>query len=254
MRDLLRYRDLIAALVARDLKVRYRRSAIGFLWTMLYPLLMMVVLTVVFSAIFRMDVANYPVYVLAGIVFWNFFSQSIVAAMNSLRGNATLLTKLPVPKAVFPVATILSGLLNLVFALVPLLVIVVATAHPITPALAFLPVSIFIAGLFTLGAGLLLSPAAAFFSDTVELVTLLLTLLMYLTPVIYPLAIVPPHLLWIVEANPVRSILEVFRAPIYDGTLPSLTHLGVATGIAVVAFAVGAFVFERTSRRLVLYL
>ena len=106
MREIFKYRDLIAALVARELKVRYRRSAIGFAWTMLQPLLTMLVLQVVFSSLFRFRLDdennNYPVYALAGILFWNFFSQSIVASMNSLRGNSPILRKLPVPREVFP--------------------------------------------------------------------------------------------------------------------------------------------------------
>src|SRR4029078_6397624 len=104
-----RYRDLVLALVARELKVRYRRSTIGFLWTMLQPLLMMLVFQVVFSHLFRFPIPAYPIYALAGILFWNFFSQSIVSSMNSLRGNAQLLQKLPVPHAVFPVAAVISG-------------------------------------------------------------------------------------------------------------------------------------------------
>src|SRR5215217_8179310 len=129
--DLYRYRDLVGALVSRDLKVRYRRSAIGFLWTMLQPLLMMLVLRTVFSTLFQAKSAevpqHYEIYALAGILFWNFFSQSIVASMNSLRGNAQLLQKLPVPKAVFPVATVISGVINLLFALVPLFLILLWT-------------------------------------------------------------------------------------------------------------------------------
>src|SRR5918993_281438 len=144
MLDIYRYRDLVRALVARELKVRYRRSAIGFLWTMLQPLLTMLVLQLVFSQIFavRLTYGNYPIFALAGILFWNFFSQSIVASMNSLRGNAQLLQKLPVPKAVFPLATVISGVVNLVFALVPLVAILLITGHPVRPALLFLPISI----------------------------------------------------------------------------------------------------------------
>ncbi|HEY7216031.1 MAG TPA: ABC transporter permease, partial [Thermoanaerobaculia bacterium] len=162
MFEIFRYRDLIATLVSRELKVRYRRSAIGFTWTMLQPLLMMLVLQIVFSSIFRfkLDFGNYPVFVMAGLLFWNFFSQSIVASMNSLKGNAQLLRKLPIPREVFPLATVISGVVNLCFALVPLLLILLVTHHPITPALLFLPISILLAGLFTLGAGLLLSPLA----------------------------------------------------------------------------------------------
>jgi ABC-2 type transport system permease protein len=256
--ELLRYRDLVGALVSRDLKVRYRRSAIGFLWTMLQPLLMMVVLRTVFSSLFQAKSAevpqNYAIYALAGILFWNFFSQSIVASMNSLRGNAQLLQKLPVPKAVFPLATVLSGLVNLLFALLPLFVLLIVTGHPLSPALLFLPISIFIAALFTLGAGLLLSPLAVFFSDVVELIGVLLMLLFYLTPVIYPKDIVPEKLRWVVRFNPIRSILEVFRDPIYQGEIPPLSHLSVAIGIALLALAIGAWVFRRSSDRIPFYI
>ena len=248
------FRDLVWALVARELKVRYRRSAIGFLWTMLQPLLTMLVLQVAFSALFRFDVPNYPVYVLAGVLLWNFISQSILAAMNSLRGNAQLLKKVPVPKEVFPIATVASGLVNLLFALAPLLLILVVTGHPLRPSLLFLPVAIVIATVFVLGAGLLLSPLAAFFQDVVEMVGVVMTMLMYLTPVFFPLAIVPERFRWIVRYNPLRVILDVFRVPIYEGRLPSPLTISVATGLAVVSFLVGRIVFRRSCDRTAFYL
>lgn len=257
MLEVFRYRDLVLALVARELKVRYRRSAIGFLWTMLQPLLMMMVLQVVFSSVFRMelDFGNYPVYALAGLLFWNFFSQSILASMNSLRGNAPLLRKLPIPKEVFPLATVISGVINLCLALVPLMLILIVTGHRLTPALFFLPVSILLAGLFTLGAGLLLSPLSVFFSDVVEMIGVALSILMYMTPVIYPMSILEnSKYLPLVRFNPVRSILEVFRDPIYQGEIPPMTHLAVCVGIAVGVFVIGAFVFRRSSDRIPFYI
>jgi ABC-type polysaccharide/polyol phosphate export permease len=253
MRDILRYRDLVLTLVARELKVRYRRSLIGFVWTMLQPLLMMLVFYMVFSKLFRFNLPNYPVYALAGILFWNFFSQSIVASMNSLRGNASLLQKLPVPKAVFPIATVISGVVNLLVALVPTLLIVIFLEHRLSAALLFLPVSILLAALFTLGAGLLLSPLAVFFSDVVELIGVLLTVLMYLTPIFYPMAILPDRVRWVVRFNPLRSILEVFRDPIHYGKIPPLEHLAVSGAIAALALALGAFAFRRSSDRIPFY-
>jgi ABC-2 type transport system permease protein len=256
MMQLYRYRDLIRALVARELKVRYRRSAIGFAWTMLQPLLMMLVLQVVFSEIFsfRLPYGNYVVFALAGLLFWNFFSQSIVASMNSLRSNAGLLKKLPIPKEVFPLATVISGVINLALALIPLLLILLITGHPLTPALLFLPVAILLAAAFTLGAGLLLSPLAVFFSDVVELIGVILSVLMYLTPVIYPMEILPEKYRWLVRFNPVRSILEVFRDPIYQGEVPPLSHLSVCAGIAAAALVFGAIAFRRSSDRIPFYI
>jgi ABC-type polysaccharide/polyol phosphate export permease len=141
--------------------------------------------------------------------------------MNSLRANAGLLKKLPVPHAVFPVATIAAGVVNLLLALLPLLGLLVVTGHPLTPALLFLPVSIAIATLFTLGAGLLLAPLAVFFYDVVEVIGVLMTLALYLTPIIYPLSILPPRFLAVIRYSPLRSILEIFRDPIYYGKDPA---------------------------------
>jgi ABC-2 type transport system permease protein/lipopolysaccharide transport system permease protein len=233
--------------------VRYRRSAIGFLWTMLQPLLTMTVLHVVFSTIFRFKIVNYPVYALSGILFWNFFHQSIVSSMNSLRGNAALLQKIALPQAVFPIATVASGIVNLSLALVPLLVILVLTGHQLSSAVLFLPVAILLAALFTLGAGLLLSPLAVFFSDIVEIVAVLMMMLMYMTPVFYPKEIIPESWLWLVRFNPVRSILEVFRDPIYLGKVPPLRHLAVAVAVTAIMLVVGAIAFRRSSDRIPFY-
>lgn len=255
MLRLYRYRDLLMTLVVRELTVRYKRSVIGFLWTMLQPMLTMVVLHFVFSSIFRFEVSNYPVYVLAGVLFWNFFSQSIISSMNSLRGNAGLLKKLPVPHAVFPVATVIAGVVNLLLAMVPLLVILFVTSHPhrLPPSLLFLPVAILIAGVFTLGAGLLLSPLAVFFYDVVEVVGVVMMLAMYATPIFYPLKIVPEQYRWVVRFNPVRSILEVFRDPIYFQKVPPLTHLSVAALVAAIALALGYWSFRRSADRIPFY-
>ncbi|MEL7061111.1 MAG: ABC transporter permease [Acidobacteriota bacterium] len=254
MRSVYQYRDLIWNLVMRDLKVRYRRSAIGFLWSMLQPLLTMVVLAIVFSSIFRFDILNYPVYALAGLLFWNFFQQSIVVSMNSLRTHAYILQKLPVPMAVFPIATVLSGLVHLLLAMVPMAAILIYTDHRIGTSLFFLPVSIFVVALFTLGMGLLLAPLAVFFNDVVELVTVILTLLFYMTPIIYPKDIVPDRFQAFVHYNPTRSILEIFRDPIYFAKIPPLTHLSLSLSVALIAFVIGAFAFRRSVDRIPFYL
>ena len=239
--ELVAHRDLLRELVVRALKVRYRRSAIGFL-------------NVVFSQVFRVEVSNYALYALAGIVFWQFFSQTVTSCLHSLKGNARLLTKLPIPKAVFPVATVLSGLLNLGFALVPLIGIAIMTGHAPTAVIAFLPVGILLIGLMTLGVGLLLAPLSVIFSDTVEVITIVLSLLLYMTPVFYPRAIVPEQLRWVVRLNPLAAALEVFRAPIADHALPAPVDLAVATAAALVLLAAGSWFFAVSSRRLALYL
>jgi ABC-2 type transport system permease protein len=247
-------RELVWCLVVRDLRVRYRRSTLGLVWSMLQPLLNMLVLTTVFSAAFGFRVENYAVYALSGVLFWNFFQQSVISSMNSLRRNENILKKLPVPTVVFPVATVLSGVVNLSLALIPLLALLLATGHALTPALLFLPGAVLVAAVFALGVGLLLSPLAIFFTDVVELVGVVLALVMYMTPVFYPASIVPEKLRWIVQLNPVNLLMEIFREPIYRGTVPSPLHLGLAAGVALVAIGVGSLVFRRSSHRIPFYL
>jgi ABC-2 type transport system permease protein len=252
--NLFAYRDLIRYLVGRDLKVRYRRSAIGLMWTMLQPLMMMIIFSVVFSTIFRSSIANYPVYALSGIMFWNFFSQSVISSMNSLRLNARILQKLPVPKAVFPIASVIGGVINLLLALVPLMGLVLLSGRVPTLAVLFVPVAILIAALFTLGAGLLLAPLAVFFTDVVELVGVLLMMLMYMTPVFYPLAIVPERYRWIMRINPIARVLDLFRTPIWDGSVPGARAIAIAAILALVLLAVGAAAFRRSSDRIPFYI
>ncbi len=254
MHDLYRYRDLIWMLVVRDLKVRYRRSVIGFVWTMLQPLLTMLVLHAVFSSIFRFDIKNFPVYALSGIMFWNFFSQSITVSMNSLKSHAYILQKVPVPLAIFPVTTVISGVINLHLTLVPMFAILIFTGHPIGSSLFFLPVAILVATLFTLGAGLLLSPLAVFFSDVVELVGVVLTMMYFLTPIFYPLSIVSDRSwFWVVRYNPIRSILEIFRDPIYLNKIPPLDHFSWALAVTCVVLILGTVVFHRSSAKIPFY-
>jgi ABC-type polysaccharide/polyol phosphate export permease len=254
MRALMGYRDLVLCLVERDLKVRYRRSALGMAWTLLQPLLTMLVLHLVFSSFFRFAVDNYPVYALSGLLFWNFVQQSIVSSMHSLRGHGEILRKVPVPSAVFPLATVLSGVVNLLLALPALLLILLVTGHPVKLALLFLPAAIVIAAVFTLGLGLLLSPLAVFFSDVIEMVGVVLSLVLYLTPVFYPQEIVPARLHLLMQLNPVRAVLALFRAPIYEGVLPAGPDLLTALLAATVSLGLGVLAFRRMADRIPFHL
>jgi ABC-type polysaccharide/polyol phosphate export permease len=254
LKRLYRFRALVWYLAQRDLKVRYRRSSIGLLWSMLQPLLMMIVFLAVFGAAFRVNLPGYPVYALSGVLLWNFFQQSVVSSMHTLRGNASILQKMPLPREVFPIAIVVSGLVNLAIALVPLMAILAATRHPIRPSILFLPVSAAIAAAFTLGLGLLLSPLAIFFTDVVEIVGVLLTVLLYLTPIFYPAAIVPARFRWMLRWNPVRLILDTFRQPIWAGVVPGAASVAAAAAVAAAVLAAGWAAFRRMSDRIPFYL
>lgn len=246
-RALIHYKELVIQSISRAIKTRYKRSALGVLWTMLNPLLMMVVLTVVFSQIFRFSVEHYPVYILCGIVIWNFFSGSTSGAMGEMLWSGELLTRIYVPKSIFTVSSIGTGLLNLMLSLIPLFLISIALGVPITPALLLTPLAVLIVTGFALGMGLLLSTITVFFADMLPVYEVILRIWFYATPIIYPLEIVPERLLWLIKLNPMYYMVELFRQPLLNGTVPELNYWLIAAGSALISLIVGSIVFTSKS-------
>lgn len=254
MREIARYRELISNLVSRDLKVRYKRSALGFLWTMLSPLLMMIVTTVVFSNLFRGAIQNFAVYFMSAFLLWTFFAQSTLAGMGVMMANASMLRRVYIPKSVFVVSAVISGLVNFGLALLVLVVIMAVLGHPLTSHIVWLPVSVLAAVLFTLGMSLLMAALGVFFADVGPMYQVLLTAWMYLTPIMYPLEIVPPNYLILIHANPMYYIVEVFRAALYYGVRPDPLYVLFSYVSAFVALGLGWWVFSRGMDRFVYYL
>ncbi|MCX7840612.1 MAG: ABC transporter permease [Anaerolineae bacterium] len=243
--ELLRYRDLLWSLVQRDLTVRYKRSVLGFLWTMLNPLLTMLVLTIVFSTFFRFEFQHFAVYLLSGLLLWNFFAQSTTQAIHNLLWAGSLVNKIYLPKPIFVVSALLVGLVNLVLALIPLALIMLISQHRFSPALLFLPIPIALVFLFALGVGLFVTTLAIFFVDVVDIYQVGLMILFYLSPIIYPLSILPERYLPLVQLNPMYYFLQLFRQPIYDGTIPEVGFVWRAALIALVALIVGWWFFTK---------
>jgi ABC-2 type transport system permease protein len=254
VRELLGFSEVLQELVKRDLKVRYKRSVLGIFWTMLNPLLMMVITSIVFSNLFRNTITNFPIYVLSGYLVWTFFSQSTVAASSSILDSSGLTRKVYVPPALFPLACVVSALVNLALAIVPLCLLMIVTGGAFTWALLVLPISALILSLFTFGLGLILSSSAVFFRDTVYTYQVLLVAWMYLTPLFYPEQIIPDQYKIIVYLNPVYHLVELFRAPIYSGVLPKLENVVAATLFALVLVVFGWWFFEATRKRFAAYL
>ncbi|WP_322799225.1 ABC transporter permease [Thermoflexus sp.] len=245
------YRDLIYQMVARDIKVRYKRSVLGVAWTMLNPLLMMIVLTLVFSHLFRFDLPNYPVYLLSGTLIWNFFAQTTTLGMQQLVWGGGLLHRIYVPRTVFAVSSLGTGLVNLALALIPLSGIMLLTGAPFRPALAFLPVAVLQAALFTLGVSLLLSSLAAVFPDTIEMYQVLLTAGYFLTPIFYPERILPESLAIWLKFNPIHHVVAAFRGPIYWGIVPSIESIVATSIMALLVLAVGWLVFTSRAEHII---
>jgi len=244
VRDLYHHGALLFELVHRDLTVRYKRSVLGFFWTMLHPLLLMLIFLLVFSTLFKGRAPHYETYFLSAYVAWNFFSQTTVNAMMSVGWNGPLMKRVRVPPSIFTLSIVVSGLANLGLSLVVLFTIMFAVHSPMHASLVFVPVSLLIVGIFTFGVSLALTAMSVLFPDVREMVQAGMPALMYLTPIVYPISIIPERLRWIIQLNPMVYIVEIVRDPIYYGIIPSTLTLSIAVSVAVAALALGWIVFR----------
>jgi len=245
--ELYRYRFLLWNLISRDLKVRYKRSVLGFLWAMINPLLTMAVLLVVFMRLFRFEIDHYPVYILAGLLLWNLFARGTSVAMRAVLDNSGVRRQIYVPASVFVAGAIGSALVNLLFALVPLLILAVAGGAPPRLSWLYLPVPILQTTLFAFGVGVILSALAVFFADMLDIYEVVLNAYFYLTPIIYPMSILPPLLVRLQLFNPANYFIDAFRMPLIDGVLPSLTSVLISTVAVLALTAAGWSLFTRLS-------
>lgn len=247
--ELVRYRFLLGNLIARDLKVRYKRSILGIAWAMLNPLLTMGVMALVFSKLFQRNVDNFPIYLLSGLLLWNLFSQGTTFAIASILGNRNYLVKVYVPSSAFVVSAVGGALINLLFSLGPLLVLTLLSGLP--PRLTWLAliVPIMQTAMFSLGIGLILAATVVFFVDIRDIHAVVLRAFFYLTPVIYPASILPPVVMRAERFNPMYYLLSSFRTMLLDGGLPGLGEMLLATLVGLGVMVIGWAVFTRLADR-----
>lgn len=247
-----KYRWLLYELVKKDLKVKYRRSILGYLWTLLNPLLMMAVMSVVFSYLFRFQIPNYPIYILTGQIMFNFFSEATNTSMISVINNGSLLRKVYVPKYIFPVSSVVSSFIHSLFSLSAIIIMLLVTKTPISFAILLAPLPLFYLLLFSTGIGLILSVLAVYFRDILHLYGVLLMIWMYLTPIFYPPSILPKNILFLLKFNPLYHFVSVFRDIVLYANVPTLRANLVCLGYGLISIAVGAFFFKKTQDKLVL--
>jgi ABC-type polysaccharide/polyol phosphate export permease len=247
-REILDSGHLLWSLVHRDLTVRYKRSVLGFFWTMLHPLMLTIILTIVFANLFRFSVPHYETYVLSGLLPWSFFSQTTVQAMAGVAWNGPLMKRVRVPKSIFSLATVLSGLVNLTLSYVPLVGIMLIRGVPVRPAVLFLPIAVALFAIFVYGISLAFTAVSIYFNDVREMYTVALTALLYLTPVIYPRNIIPARFALLIKLNPLTYYIEIVRTPIHDGVLPPMHEVAIAAFAAVASVVIGWTIFRRLAR------
>ena len=249
-----RYHFLIKQLVDRDFKTKYKRSVLGVFWSFLNPLLNMLVQYIVFSNLFRFDIPYFPVYLLCGNVIFNYFSESCGMALNSITGNASLITKVYMPKYIYPLTRILSSMINLLISLIPLAIVALIMGLWPTKAYILVIYPLICLAIFCLGLGMLLASAMVFFRDIQFLWGVLVTIWMYLTPIFYPVSILEEHLVWVVNVNPLYYYVTFVRSCLIDGISPEPIMYVKCALFALGTLIVGASVFKKTQDRFVLYL
>ena len=253
LRGIFQYRDLIYQLVRRDIVSRYKRSVLGIAWTLLQPLGMMIIITLVFSNMFQ-SVKGYPAYVLSGLIAWTFFAQTTSAIINQIVWGGALMRQIYMPRTSFAVSAIGTGLVNLVLSLIPLILIILFTGLPIRWSFLFLPVSILLLLAFSLGAGLIISTVAIHFPDVAEMYQIILTAWMYLTPIIYPEKIIPEkYQFWLFNLNPMYHIVKMFRTPLFEGGVPDTKTLIAAVVVSSLTLIIGWLFYSKRADEFAYY-
>lgn len=248
--EVVHYRELIRNLVARDLKVRYRSSILGFLWCLLNPLLMMAVFTFVFTVLMKSTIPKYPVFILIGILAWNFHATAVTGCIASVVSNSGLVMKVYFPREVLPISNVLSNAVNFALALIALFAMLFAYQVHVGWSLLFLPVILLVQVTFSIGLGLFLSSLTVFFRDVEIITEAVLTAWFFLTPIIYRMEdLFPLYSRIMYIANPMASIVSAYRDVLYSGGMPALDFFARTAATSLLVLAVGYIFFRRTAKR-----
>ena len=247
-----KFKPLIGELVARDVKIKYRRSVLGVLWTLLNPLCMMIILSVVFSNIFKFDVENYSLYILSGQVVFNFFSGATTDAMSAIISNGPLIKKVYVPKYLFVLSRIISSFINLLASFTALLLVMIATRAELHWKVVLVVIPLILLVVFSLGVGLVLAAITVKFRDVMHLYSVFTTALLYLTPVIYPMSILPKWLYKLVMLNPLTNMLMMFRDVMINNNIFDWKSLIIAIIETALMFLIGLYVFYKNQDEFIL--
>lgn len=251
VKDLKKYKFLINQLVARDFKTKYKRSLLGVLWSLLNPMLTMAVQYMIFSTLFRFDLPHYQVYLLSGIVMFNFLSEATNQALVSITGNAGLITKVYMPKYVFPITKVLSACINLGFSLIALYLLILFSGLKITWLYIFIPFALLNMIIFTIGFSLILASLMVFFRDMQFLYGVFILLWNYMTPIFYPENIIGDRFKWVLQFNPMYHFIRYARNIILDNSMPTLRAHLFCLIFSIGTLIIGTIIFKKTEKKFI---
>lgn len=249
-----KYRPLLRELISRDFKLKYRRSFLGYAWSLLSPFFNMLVITAVFSQIFKYNIENFPVYLLLGQTVFGFYSEATSSAMSSIFGNSELMKKVYVPKYFFPLSKVCFCFINMLCTMVCVVIVLMIQKVKIQLTVILFPILLLYVFLLVLGVGLLLSVVAVYFRDLLHLYSVLLNAQMYLTPLFYPADLLPELVYHIVQFNPMFHIVNYFRNIILYGIWPSFQDNVICLSFGLFFLFFGVIVFKKSQNKFVFYI
>ena len=249
--DLYGSRYVLSQLVSQQLILRYRRTALGYLWTLINPLLMMSVMALVFATLFKADLKTFTVFLFAGMIPWSFFSSVVTQSGTSFIQNEGLIKKIYLPKAIFPLSIAFALLIDSALSFLALFAIIIFIGGSLSWAVLFIPMAYIMLFFFTLGIGLIMSVATVFFRDLQYVILIAMQGLFFLTPILYKHDALSGKVAWLVGLNPVVPFIELFRAPLYLASLPSSNIIFQALLLSLSAMAIGLLVFLRQEKKIV---
>lgn len=255
MANLKRYSFLLHQLVSRDFKVKYKRSVLGIIWSLLYPILTMIVMAVVFSNIFRISSpdVNYLAYLLSGLVMFNYFSEASNLAMSSVVGSFSLINKIYIPKYIFPLSKCLFVGINFLLTLIPLYIVLFATGTGVNIYHLFLPYAYICLFMFTLGMGFILSAVSVFLRDMFYIYGIVLMMWTYLTPIMYDIKLISAELQVWFKLNPMYHYINFAREIILYGRIPQPFTWITCLVSSVIVLIIGVVVFRKTQDKFIYY-
>lgn len=250
-----KYSFLLEQLVARDFKVKYKRSVLGVVWSLLYPLLMMAVMAVVFSNVFKFSTpgVSYLAYLLIGLTYFNYFSEASNLAMSSVVGNFSLINKVYIPKYIFPLSKCLFVGINFLLTLIPLYVVIIATGTGLCWQHILLPFSFVCLFLFTVGMGFILSTISVFLRDMFYIYGIIITIWTYLTPIMYDIKMLNPTFAFVLKFNPLYQFINFARTIILYHNTPTLGQFAGCAVSAIIVFLLGIFIFKKKQDKFIYY-
>lgn len=252
IKELYAYREMIASLIKRELRGKYKASVLGFLWTLMNPLLQMVVYIVVFSFILKSGIENFPIFLFVSLVPWNFFSISVTSGSTCVINQENLIKKIYFPRVILPISYVTSMFINMLLTFVVIFAVLLLTGYGLNLlAICFLPLIMIIEYILALGICMITSALAVYFRDLEYIMGIITMAWMYLTPILYTADMVPESIRTVFNLNPMTPIIEAYQQILYHKQIPTMNTLVEAALIGIVAVIIGYWGFQKMQRKFV---